>query len=315
MEMTNSDSIPIAMYEVPGHGEITPEHYFRSIIRWDDLIKELDAKGKDIQDKIKYAPEKKRALLIEQALSQEDPEVQSRAAEMIWCAPEEEQASLRQLVLNIITQALSQDDPEVQRRAAGMIRWAPEEKRALLIKMAFDKGLGNKIVKPPLYNESNLDTERFARKKFRKTGSRTTLLGGPLKDKLIVRHIQPGSFLAWKRIYECYGVWIQNGFNYVPIEPIQSYRFNKQEGLVEVFSGVLDLSLAEWLEISGEMFREELMEQKHRIISVLQRLKINHGHLHDNNVVLRFFRDESGNPDLSRPPILYVIDFDAASSP
>src|SRR3989339_62862 len=248
---------------------------------------------------------------IKQALSQEDPAVQREAAEMIWYVPRREIVSLQLLISEKIKQALSQEDPAVQREAVGMIRYAPAQKRISLVKIASDAGLGNEIVKPPLYYNSNLDRGRFKREKFHKTGSETTLVGGALKDKLIIRHIKPRAFLAWQKIYENYQVWQDNGFDYVPIEPIQSYRLNKK-GLVDVFSGVLDLSLAQWAEVSGYMFMEELGKQKHNIISVLERQGIRHGHTHDRNFVLRFFRNKDGNSDLNQVPRLYAIDFDAA---
>ncbi|KKW46364.1 hypothetical protein A2766_02835 [Candidatus Kaiserbacteria bacterium RIFCSPHIGHO2_01_FULL_58_22] len=345
-----SAHIPIDMYQVSGHGEIDPEKYLRN--KWQDNQIKLCAEKDSTLNKILDAPKQERASLIKQALSQEDPEVQRKAAEMILCAPEQEQASLQLLVLEKIKQALSQEDPEVQRKAAGMIRYVPEQERASLqllvlekikqalsqedpevqrkaaemilcapkqeraslIKIAFYAGLGNEIVKSPLYDNSNFDKERFKRKMFEKTGSETTLVGGTLKDKLIIRHVKPSAFLAWQKIYENHQVWKNNGFDYVPIEPIQSYRLNKK-GLVDVFSGVLDLSLAQWAEVSGYMFMEELGKQKHNIISVLERQGIRHGHTHDRNFVLRFFRNKDGNSDLNQVPRLYAIDFDAAFSP
>jgi len=220
---------------------------------------------------------------------------------------------LRLLVSEKIKQALSQENFEVQRKAAEMILYAPKQERAALLKIAFDAGLGNELVKSPLYDKSNLDKERFKRKAFEKTGSETTLVGGPLKDKLIIRHIKSGAFLAWQKIYENHQVWKDNGFEYVPIEPIQSYRLNK-EGLVDVFSGVLDLSLAKWLEVSRGMFEKELTQQRDKIISILESQGIGHGHTHDSNFVLRFFRNKDGNPDVNQVPRLYAIDFDAAVS-
>src|SRR3989339_878625 len=268
-----------------------------------------------------YAPAQEQVSLqllisekIKQALSQKDPTVQREAAEMIWYVPRREIVSLQLLISEKIKQALSQEDPAVQREAVGMIRYAPAQKRISLVKIASDAGLGNEIVKPPLYYNSNLDRGRFKREKFHKTGSETTLVGGALKDKLIIRHIKPRAFLAWQKIYENYQVWQDNGFDYVPIEPIQSYRLNKK-GMVDVFSGVLDLSLAEWSEISGNIFIKELEEQRDKIISILESQGIRHGHTHDNNFVLRFFRDQDGNPDLTKVPRLYAIDFDMAVSP
>ena len=276
-----STSIPIDMYQVSGHGAVDPGKYLRN--KWQD-------------NQIKLRAEKDSTL------------------NKILDAPEQEQSSLRLLVLEKIKQSLSQEDPEVWRIAADTIRFAPVQERAGLIKQAFDAGLGNEIVKPPLYKNSDLDKERFRRKEFEKTGSETTLIGGALKDKLIIRHIEPKAFLAWQKIYENHRIWKNAHFDYVPIEPIQSYRLSKK-GTVEVFSGVLDLSLAQWAEVSGDMFMEELGKQKHNIISVLKRQGIRHGHTHDHNFVLRFFRDKDGNPDITKIPRLYAIDFDVAFSP
>src|SRR3989339_201709 len=297
-------SIPIEMYQVSGHGDPDSKKYLRDK-KQDNLIRSA-AKKYGLLDKIQNAPEQeqvslwllisekiKQALfqkdptvqreaamiiwyapaqeqvsLIKQALSQKDPSVQREAAVMIECAPAQERVSLQLLISEKIKQALSQKDPAVQREAVGMIWYAPGQKRISLVKIASDAGLGNEIVKPPLYYNSNLDRGRFKREKFHKTGSETTLVGGALKDKLIIRHIKPRAFLAWQKIYENYQVWQDNGFDYVPIEPIQSYRLNKK-GMVDVFSGVLDLSLAEWSEISGNIFIKELEEQRDKIISIL----------------------------------------------
>jgi len=278
----------------------------------------LSEKDPEVQIKaaaiIWCAVEQEQTSLIKQALSKKDIKVQGEAAKMIEYAPKHEQDSLRLLVLGKIKQALSGGDPEVKRKATTMICHAPRQERASLIKQAFDAGLGGEIVKPPLYEDSNLNKERFKRAEFEKTGSETTLIGGILKDKLIIRHIEPKAFLAWQKIYENHQVWKNNGFDYVPIEPIQSYRLNKK-GLVDVFSGVLDLSLAKWKEVSGEMFMSELQEQRDKIISVLESQGVSHGHTHNNNFVLRFFRDKNGNPNITKIPRLYAIDFDEAVSP
>jgi len=217
---------------------------------------------------IHYAPEEEQLVLrslvsekIKQDLSCETPETRLRAAKMIEFASEEERTALIKL-------ALSLEHPEVQKTAAKMIWYIPKKERVELIKIAFNAGLGNAIIESPLYRRSNLNNERFARENFEKTGSKTTLLGGSLIEKLIIRHINPKAFLAWQKIYENYQIWINNEFDYVPIEPIQAYRFNS-DGLVDVFSGVIDLSLTKWLVISGGMFENELLTQKDKIISVL----------------------------------------------
>jgi hypothetical protein len=194
-----------------------------------------------------------------------------------------------------------------------LIKYLGSNKKEYFTKKIFDRKLGNYLIEGPLYHESDLDTDTLKRKKFEKTGSETTLLGGKLKDKLIIRHINPEAFLTWQSLYEDYKTWKENGFDYVPIEPIQSYNLNKEKNIVNVYSGVLDLNFEEWYKISNKMFYKELSDKKEKIIDVLNTLKVEHGHLHDENFCLRFERDSDGTPILKEPKI-YLIDFDASGS-
>ena len=50
------------------------------------------------------------------------------------------------------------------------------------------------------------------------------------------------------------------------------------------------------------------------IEKVLLSQEISHGHPHDGNFCLRFFRDQENRPDFTRTPRLYLIDFDQAIS-
>ena len=105
-------------------------------------------------------------------------------------------------------------------------------------------------------------------------------------------------------------MWKEAGFDYVPIEPIVSYRL-QADNLVDVSTGVLDLNLDLWLKMGGN-FGKELKEKENRILSVLNSRSIHHGHPHRENVVLRFFRDRKGRVDFTREPRIYLIDFDLA---
>jgi len=207
---------------------------------------------------------------------------------------------------------LSNPAIEVQKAAANMIRYAPDNEQAAFFKLAIEK-LGNIIIEPPLYDWNDIHEDRFSRKEFPKTGSKTTLIGGRLKNKAIIRHIDPEHFLIWKDLYEDYEFWRNNDFDYVPIEPIISYRLEK-DGKVAIFSGVLDLNLERWQKITSQ-FIPELETQRGKILEALDRKGINHGHAHGGNFCLRFWRDESGRPDMNKTPRLYLIDFDQAVSP
>jgi len=299
---------------------------------------------------VEYAPEDRRAGLrqivvekIRDALNNSDVTVQAIGAEMISTAQMGEHPKLREIVtekirealknpavevqkaavsmiefasfeeekrVELISEVLNRPAVEVQKAAAEMIWTAPKDKQAGLFEQALNK-LADKLIEPSLYDEGKWD--RLSRKPFAKTGSEITLIGGGLKDKVIVRHLDPDAFLSWKSLYENYKLWQRNGFDYVPVEPIVSYRLEKN-GQVAVFSGVLDLSMAQWEKMS-QQFKRELRETKNEIEAVLAKQNIRHGHSHRGNFCLRFWRDEKGHPDMNRTPHLYLIDFDQAVSP
>lgn len=169
------------------------------------------------------------------------------------------------------------------------------------------------MVESPLYRTKNINNGTFSRNTFEKTGSGLTLVGGSLKEKTIIRHITANAFLARKTAYEAYPTRKKEGFDYVPIEPIQSYNINK-DGLVDVYSSVLDLNFQEWINKTN-MFENELEKTKLKIKEVLYKLNIKHSHDHNGNFCLRFFRDKQGDIDFKRIPRIYLIDFDQAISP
>ncbi|PIT93094.1 MAG: hypothetical protein COU06_01680 [Candidatus Harrisonbacteria bacterium CG10_big_fil_rev_8_21_14_0_10_38_8] len=307
----------------------------------------LDNSNADVQEMwaemTYYVPDNEKADIIKRVLDSDYPNVQLVGAQMIYCAPHNERDDLRDIVSQKAKKNLESDNAKVQEIGGKMIRYAPDYERATLIRKALESsnletqrigvlmlryvpigdqsllteqiiklGLGSYLIEPPLYDNQEMDGESFSRKEFKKTGSQTILIGGELKDKVILRRVPPTAFLAWKKIYENHQLWRDAGFDYVPIEPILSYRPNK-DGLVDVYSGVLDLSLRVWL-LKTTMFKGELNEQKNRILSVLSDSRIKHGHEHGNNFCLRFFRDENGQPDFSKVPRLYLIDFDQANS-
>ncbi|MCX6736606.1 MAG: hypothetical protein NTW73_00745 [Candidatus Parcubacteria bacterium] len=260
-----------------------------------------------------FVLEEDRVPLMMLGLENTNIEVQKAFAAIIRFAPENERASLREIVLEKIKQGLENPDIKIQKAAAGMIWFVAEEEKKELFNLIMEKGLGEELVESPIYKNSGVDDKPFITQKFKKTGSETTLIGRfELKGKTILRHIEPNAFLIWQRIYDDYNVWEKAGFDYVPIEPIISYKLN-EKGLVDVYSGVLDLNLMDW-ESKTDIFKDELEEQKKKILDVLTQLKIEHGHTHNNNFCLRFFRDANGKVDFNRAPRLYLIDFDAVIS-
>ncbi|MFA6353321.1 MAG: hypothetical protein WCW93_00055 [Candidatus Paceibacterota bacterium] len=271
----------------------------------------------DTRDGIKYLVLKR----ILDAFNSNDVGKQKIMAKKIDSAPIESQDNLREIVYQKILEALNQEDVRIQRLAATMVQYAPINKQGELksiVKIKYESAKQqrkfNQIVEPPLYTKSeNSNPSTFSHEKLSKTGSEITLLlGDQFKKNLIIRHFEEPCFLAWQKAYESYANWNKAGFDYIPIEPIHSFKYSEYTQLVNVASGVLDLNLDEWYSFSGDTFKEYLDVQKDKIINTLKELEITHGHANNANFCLRFYRNKNGSVDLDRIPRIYLIDFDKA---
>lgn len=278
---------------------------------------------------IQFTPEDSRddlrglvLKIITDAFDSNDVGKQKIMAKKIDSAPVESQDNLREIVYQKILEALNQEDIKVQRLAATMVQYAPQNRQDELksvIQMRYEsakqQGKSNQIIEPPLYARSeNENPSTFSREKLSKTGSEVVLLlGDQFRNNLIIRHFEKPCFLVWQKAYEGYEYWKKAGFDYVPIEPIYSFKYNEQTQLVDVASGVLDLNLDEWYSFSGDTFKESLDGQKEKIINTLKELGITHGHANNGNFCLRFYRNKDGSVDINRVPRIYLIDFDKAA--
>src|SRR3989339_833464 len=268
---------------------------------------------------IQYAPEDKqeelRGLLpdiIIVGLQNEDYWIREISAEMIQYAPEDKQEELRGLLPSIISMGLQNENYWIRKASAEMIQYAPKDKqeefRGLLPDSFKKKALLSK-----LYN-----TDVKSRKEQEKTGTTTLLfdrvmgLEKSLKNKVILRKIPFYSLMAWKKTYESYIFWQKKGFDYVPIEPIVKISKISDFGIVDVFSGVIiGPSVSYWLGFCT-IFQNEILEKITKIKECLKDLGVEHGHDHDGNFVLLFYKDKNGEPDLTKCPRIYMIDFDEA---
>jgi len=164
-----------------------------------------------------------------------------------------------------------------------------------------------------------------------KDGSTTTLLGGKLYDKAIIRGgafvvhsgkgkivsvlqgIAPQSFEAWRKAFEFN--WKKSGLAHNPIEPIlrknKKYRaYKNKDGTYRVSTGVIQgTSLHMFFRravSNGEgswKITREIKRQKTIIDTTLAKLKILHSHDHPANYVIEMVEGK---------PRVYIIDFDAA---
>ena len=277
---------------------------------------------------IPHAPESEqkelRAMLlpiIREELQDTDFTVREVAARMIAHAPESERVSL-------IREGLQHTDFNVRAVVARMIAHAPESEQEELRKIYYtmeikevdESKLQNIAFSTPLYNGVSED---FARQLFPKTGSRLTLLGSspmsPDKDKknslqgrVIIRHILFPSYNEWSRAFESPKFWKEEGFDYVPVEPVLRARLDPKISVdVAVFTRVLGPSVAEW---QGEtnLFSSHINKEMDRILKALEKFGVEHGHANRGNFCLVFHRSEDGKANFTRPPRVYMIDFDQA---
>lgn len=230
-------------------------------------------------------------------------------ANLIDYTEDGEHAALQERVRMCIETGLAGGaNVETKKMYARMIHCAPEYARYSLFLCA-KNALNNALVEPPLYGAAVNSSRTIERKNFVKTGSGLTTLHGVLRGKTVIRRITPAAFDAWKMVYENYALWKKEKFDYVPIEPIQSYHLRGE--CVDVSSGVLDCSLAMWREMGGYDL-PYLERMTHIIISFVENFGVSHGRPLDDNFCLRFFRDAQGNFDFAKTPRIYLIDFDAA---
>jgi hypothetical protein len=207
---------------------------------------------------------------------------------------------------------IDNDKTEDPRKVSEFIWYTPWFKKKRFFNLA-KKQLQEDLIKPLLYNKLEISKDNLSRHSFPKTGSETILFGGKLKDKIILRKINPEAFFAWKELYDDHKIWKENGFDYVPIEPIASYNYIPKTGSVDVYTGVLDINFNQLILMGGE-HTKSINTDIEKIKNVLEKKKIEHGHPHNENFCLRFFRNKDGSVDLNKKPRVYLIDFDRAFS-
>ena len=270
-------------------------------------------KTKERAHLISFASDKKLPIIIEKGFLNGDSDVRFFCLKQMDRLPDalEDKLKIEEMVETFIREGFASGDKERMKECVALNRFAPKEKQKELFEKAKEI-FGNSLIESALYDKYDVSNEHFSRQEFEKTDSRLILIGGELKEKTVIRKISPESFLGWQKLFEDYTLWQSAGFDYVPVEPIQSFKVDSADETVEVYSGVLDLSYEWWKQISAGSFIEELEKDKDTILKCLAEKNIEHGHPHENNFCLRFFRDEKGNVDFNKKPRMYLIDFDQA---
>ncbi|MBI3631857.1 MAG: HEAT repeat domain-containing protein [Candidatus Vogelbacteria bacterium] len=290
---------------------------------------------------IRYVSGGSMPKLIREAIEDEDESVRQHAALAIELVPDEEREK-------VIRQALKNADENVRFQAAyAILSYSGSVRENLFLKLREENNIDLKSVASTtrLYDKVK---EEFFREKFEKTGSGLTLLGqvpgfdSSLREKVVARHIQELPYLNWEKAYRNLDFWKIRGFDYVPVEPIvavkqdpssETQNFWEEKGInvtsggseapikegvgtfnVTAFARVLNgPTVAKWIQSFGP-FQDEIIAEVDKIRKALVELGIKHGHAHLSNFVVVFQKLPDGTANISKPPRVYIIDFDAAGS-
>lgn len=218
-------------------------------------------------------------------------------------------------IVGLVMNGFDGNDSQQKQFASDLISYAPEDEKSTLFDLAIKKGLGRYLIDSPLYKSNAISSDKFSRKVFmNKKDSGSILFGGNLKGKTILRRINRlEALVAWQKAYESYSTWKDAGFDYVPIEPIQSFNI-ADDGVASVYAGILDINVTEWYSKTN-LFKDEISEQIANIQATLKENGISHNDDDDRNFCLRFSRNDDEEPDFSADavPRVYIIDFEFAS--
>jgi len=120
------------------------------------------------------------------------------------------------------------------------------------------------------------------------------------------------SIEAWAVAYGAWPVWQEAGLDHIPVEPMMTIGKEGSEITIETVN-LRGNSAAKTLTSYSIEAQKDIWRQMNLIKSTLKELGIEHGHTHLGNFVIVPSKDESGQPDPTQFPKVYIIDFDRAS--
>ncbi len=173
-----------------------------------------------------------------------------------------------------------------------------------------------------VYNEElysdHFNFEQLKMKKW-KTGGKMETLGDKFLGKMITKYVPLDGFLAWRKLYESPKIWEEAGFDYVPMEPIISFKNDKRFlGLVKVQTGVLGMTVQSYENLGWGKFGRFIEDKMSLIRKVVESNEVIYdytvgNHWREGNFCLRWERlNNSDEIDWTRHPRVYLIDFDHA---
>ena len=265
---------------------------------------------------LRYLPEGIREEVARLALEKAPQEAAPRLMGNLRYLPE----GIREEVARL---ALEKAPQEAAPELMGNLRYLPEgireeiESQVVEILRTTERNqlTESENINPILYKVIEGLEKQFSRKEFPKTGTKTVLFGGSLKNNAILRIIPNHAFISWMKAYSAVEDWKEAGFEYVPIEPILKANLCKDGKNARAYAGVLGVSVGKYLEMySNREHHKNVRQQVEVIKETLKKIGVSHGHEHNNNFCVLHERTPEGEIDWSKTPRVYCIDFDESTS-
>lgn len=207
---------------------------------------------------------------------------------------------------------LEDSDDDTRFYAAKMIQFLPDyKKRKELIDKAWYWLSINK-----LWSIENHDLYKY--KWFsssKKSSDDALILVDKYEGSAYQRIMNLKGFLVWKKALESFNIREREWREYVPIEPILSFRL-QIDGKIKVVSKIMHCSLTNFIKMEQDsglrLYTGQLRAQKKKIVEALLKMWIVHNDAFDRNFCIQFFYTENGDIDITQCPRLYLIDRDRA---
>lgn len=128
------------------------------------------------------------------------------------------------------------------------------------------------------------------------------------------RTISISAFLIWKKAFENHDLRSKYGRDYVPIEPIISFKL-RSDNMCTVWSKVLNTTLYDFFYDNSVMVKLHWYELKRRVEKLTRNLElmwIIHNDAFNKNICIQYFYTKSWDIDINRCPRIYLVDWDRA---
>ena len=219
----------------------------------------------------------------------------------------------------LIEKAMDSIYKNIRQESINFIQYVHDNNfREELIKKTINKGLIKKYKLPISRKEHSLYNYRGGSRIINGNTSSTIdkLVDNnhnEMLGKVYKRTTSLMAFLSQMKAFEAHDTWKRLGFNHIPIETVYRFRKDKNNRKISFFAKVYDDVLTNLISTDLYILHfNSIKEQKDKILEGLKELGISHNDFEYKNICISWQRSAGGKIDLTKPPLLYLIDWDLA---